>query len=46
MYVEKFMKEIIDGMNQPYGKSCIDKLCHIRNEGYVLEYDNYNILPE
>jgi len=33
-------------MNIPFGKSCIDKLYQIRNEGCVFDHDQTNVLPE
>ncbi len=33
-------------MNIPYGKSCVDKLYMIRQEGYVPDHDHNNVLPQ
>jgi hypothetical protein len=42
--LEKYMREVIEGMNVPYGKSCADKLYMIRKEGFVPDYDHNNVL--
>lgn len=33
-------------MNMPYGKSCVDKLYMLRQEGFVSDNDNNNVLTE
>jgi hypothetical protein len=38
------MREVIEGMNMPYGKSCVDKLYMLRQEGFVLDFDHTNVL--
>ena len=40
------MREVIEGMNLPYGKSCIDKLYMLRQEGFVPDHDFQNVLTE
>lgn len=40
------MNEVVEGLNLAFGKSALDKLYQIRNEGFVPDYDNNNILPE
>lgn len=45
-YLERFLKEVIEGLNLAFGKSALDKLFQLRNEGYVPDYDNNSILPE
>lgn len=33
-------------MNLPYGKSCVDKLYMLRQEGFVPDHDFQNVLTE
>jgi len=40
------MREVIEWMNIPYGKSCPDKLFSIRKEGYVPNNDFGNALHQ
>jgi hypothetical protein len=40
------MREVIEGMNLPYGKSCVDKLYMLRQEGFVPDHDFQNVLTE
>ena len=40
------MDEIIKGLNIPYGKSSLDKLYVIRQEGYLPDFDHNNVIPE
>lgn len=42
--LEVEMQEVIDGLNIPYGKSCVDKLRILKKEGYIGVEDNNNIL--
>lgn len=37
---------MIEGLNLAFGKAALDKLFQIRNEGYVPDHENNNILPE
>ena len=40
------MREVINGMNIPYGKSCLDKLYLLEHEGVVPDLDYNRVLPE
>lgn len=32
------MREVIEGLNLAYGKSAVDKIFQIRNQGYVDDF--------